>query len=49
MGHEMDREMKTYFTVEHTVDLLQRCEQLGINTAPVLLRLEIAGSLPPAA
>ncbi len=32
MGHEMDREMKTYFTVEHTVDLLQRCEQLGINT-----------------
>ena len=32
LGHEMDREMKDYFTVEHTVDLLQRCERAGINT-----------------
>ncbi len=32
MGHEMDREMKEYFTVEHTLDMLQRCERAGINT-----------------
>jgi len=32
LGHKMDQEMKEYFTVEHTVDLLQRCERAGINT-----------------
>ena len=32
MGRAIDREMKEYFTVEHTVDLLQRCERAGINT-----------------
>jgi hypothetical protein len=31
-GQEMDREMKDYFTVEHTVDMLAQCERAGINT-----------------
>jgi hypothetical protein len=32
LGREMDKEMKDYFTVENTVDMLRRCEREGINT-----------------
>jgi hypothetical protein len=32
LGHELDQEMKAYFTPERTQAMLQECEQLGINT-----------------
>jgi hypothetical protein len=31
-GHAMDREMKEYFNVEHTLAMLQQCEREGIDT-----------------
>ncbi|MGB2820003.1 MAG: hypothetical protein WBF17_03420 [Phycisphaerae bacterium] len=31
LGHHMDRHMREYFTVERTVEFLQRCEREGIN------------------
>jgi hypothetical protein len=32
MGHDLDREMKDYFTTAHTVEFLRQCERAGINT-----------------
>lgn len=32
LGHDMDREMKEYYTPERTVAFLQQCEREGINT-----------------
>lgn len=32
LGSEMDREMKEYFTPQHTLSLLQQCQREGINT-----------------
>jgi len=32
LGHHMDQHMKDYFTVERTVEYLERCEREGINT-----------------
>ena len=32
LGHHMDQQMRAYFTVERTVDYLERCEREGINT-----------------
>jgi hypothetical protein len=32
LGHHMDQHMREYYTVDRTVEFLQRCEQEGINT-----------------
>ena len=32
LGHEMDQEMKAWYTPERILDLLRRCEREGINT-----------------
>jgi hypothetical protein len=32
LGHEVDEEMRTYFTPERTLAFLQQCERDGINT-----------------
>jgi hypothetical protein len=32
LGHQMDQEMKQYFTVDRTLELLRQCERAGINT-----------------
>jgi hypothetical protein len=32
LGHDMDQEMKSYFTPEHTMAFLRQCEREGINT-----------------
>lgn len=53
LGHHMDRHMREYFTVERTVQFLQRCEREGISVhqfsvsekmTQVLRRLREGGS-----
>ncbi len=53
LGHHMDRHMREYFTVERTVEFLQRCEREGINAhqfsvsdkmTEVMRRLRAGGS-----
>lgn len=53
LGHHMDRHMREYYTVERTVEFLQRCERAGITAqqfsvsdkmTDALRRLREAGS-----